>query len=813
MAVQKGRLTPTDTNTDMGSDFYNDPPTVNSVSDVDRIIHNGTQFLRLAMQRPQAVAAARGEDTAPDSLTDSPHYIDKLYAASSSSGIEVIRIDFGLGNRVDTLSIVVWSTQLISDTPADWIVATSIDGTHNQFSEENLIAVTQSVTVSTENPDGNGDQFKHTVVVTTPPIGNGLRFWRLKHGVPGSFDNVTEVEIVPPLNAAITPFNSGGGAGLPGNTFGAGEDILDACWESINNSGLGQFYTIRFNDQTTGSTSITLDDDFSDGEAGTASGTNAFNSARWTENASNSLFIRLNEELSYNISSGDGQLETTFSLVNDSGSNNESGAEIFVVPTTVDAKDKWFAIRALDSSNNVIASEGVGYNTNPTTTGVWFSTRIDSFTDSSGNCDLREIRPLWHNTTLGTDVFTVTFSGSAWLVSGTETGALTDATTGVDYNEGVDASTPVSFIISCTANPSDGEQFTFDLITSQVTKPLTDSGTIGFTRVGSTLQTNKTIGSPVAGLSTDAVTVELYGNTAASINISADDFAVSGTEDFPDIPVFTVERREADGDVIGSPLISSFDVIGNPNASYNDFLDGRVQIAVTASGAINSQFVYIKVNNVLYKYSASSSLGTETGSNSLIGETPSGPITGQIAKDGTHSLQWTHRSGSGGVPFLSYIEYDSTLDVVRLRTLDKDTLQDTTETREVILDISNYDTNELKVFYNQLDFDTLYFVETDLDLNSFNLDDTVSAFLAVNAIDVTLAAGTETSTTVNADVINAWGETLDGKAVTWSVSAGDGAVSPSSSTTGTPSAGRAFTTFTVGSTVGVSTITASVTDT
>ncbi len=383
----------------------------------------------------------------------------------------------------------------------------------------------------------------------------------------------------------------------------------------------------------------------------------------------------------------------------------------------------------------------------------------------------------------------------------------------MDYNEGVDATTPISFVISCTATPAEGELFTFDLITSQVTKPLIGSGTIGLTRVGSTLRTNKVIGTPQSGMSTDSFTIELFGNTTSLINISADDFVVSGTSSFPDIPVFTVERRDSDGDVIGSPLISSFDVIGSPNASYNDFLEGRVQIAATSSGTIGGQFVYIKVNNVLYKYSSTSTFGTETGSNSLIGETPAGPVTGQIAKDGTHSLQWTHKSGTTGIPFLSYIEYDSTLDIIHLRTIDKDTLQDTTDTREVLLNISGYSTNELRTFYNQNDFDTLYFVETDLDLNSFNLDDGISAFLAVNAVDVTLAAGTETSTTVNADVINAWGETLDGKTVTWSVSTGDGAVAPSSSSTGTPTAGRAVTTFTVGSTVGVSTITASVTDT
>ena len=136
---------------------------------------------------------------------------------------------------------------------------------------------------------------------------------------------------------------------------------------------------------------------------------------------------------------------------------------------------------------------------------------------------------------------------------------------------------------------------------------------------------------------------------------------------------------------------------------------------------------------------------------------------------------------------------------------------DTTNTKEVLLDISNYEINQFRVFYDQNDFDTLYFVDGSTNLQSFNLDDRISAFMAVNAEDTTLPAGTAQSTDVNADVINAWGEALDGKSVTFAVTAGDGAVTPSTDTT--ISSGRATTQFTVGSTVGVSTVTATVTET
>jgi hypothetical protein len=161
---------------------------------------------------------------------------------------------------------------------------------------------------------------------------------------------------------------------------------------------------------------------------------------------------------------------------------------------------------------------------------------------------------------------------------------------------------------------------------------------------------------------------------------------------------------------------------------------------------------------------------------------------------------------------LTYLEFDETLDILHLRTLDHDTLLDTTDDKEVLLGISDYDTNRYTAFYHQEDFDTLFYVDSSTNLQAFNIDDRISAFMAVNAEDVTLPAGTAQDTPVNADVINAWGEALDGKTVTFTV-AGDGAVDPSSYVTGTVTPGRATTTFVVGQTVGISTVTATVTET
>jgi len=345
--------------------------------------------------------------------------------------------------------------------------------------------------------------------------------------------------------------------------------------------------------------------------------------------------------------------------------------------------------------------------------------------------------------------------------------------------------------------------FSFDLITAKVNKIITTTGILGITRSSSTHTTNNVVLSPAA-VDTGPVSIELFGNTNGTINIAADNFnVVTGSGTFADVSVFTVERTDNVGLVQGSPMIESFDVIGDPSLTYNDFLDGRVQIACTSSGTSAGE-VYIKINNRLYRYANNISLGTETGGSAIA------TSLAQLDTDGTSSLTWTHESDITGAPFLTYLDYDTTLQIVHLKTIDKNTLLNTTTSKEVLLNISDYDTNRYKVFYDQNDFDTLYYVDSSNNLRAWNIDDRISAFMSVNAQDVSLPAGTAQQTPIEAFVINAWGEALDGKTVTFAVTAGDGAISPSSDVT--VSGGLAETDFTVGSTVGVSTITATVTE-
>ena len=796
MAVQQGELAATDTTKDMAS-FYSDA-VVTTVGDVDRIIHNATQFVRLVLQRPQVELSQGGNTGSPTATVDRPHYTDGLLTAFPTAATNLLL--FGFGTNVKTVTVVVFSTSFVDPTSSKWKVQSSLNNLTAEFDNSNFDAAISSVTQSIES-----GQFKYSILVGVPAVDttlDGLPFWRITHTDAGSFNDVTEVEIIPPLTPTLTYFDTDGS--FASSFSFEKSNILDACFDTTVSPN-GVFYTIRFNDQTVGSTSLDPSDDFSDADAGTAEFTNNFNSARWNESSSNSAFLRVSDVLSYNVATGKGQLETTYAL------GGDFDVSILVNPQTLTTENMWFTIRTLDADNKVIASEGVGFADGvvlPTTSGVFFATYVSNFTNSTADCDLKEARPLWHNTASGTDSFTVAFSGSDWTVSGSQTGALTNAQTGVLYDETVDANTPLEFLISCSATPSAGEKFTFDVITENSKKDPLATDTIGVTRSG-VFQTTRQVltATGTFGMASDDVNIELFGNTDGTVNISADDYEVTitGSAIFPDIAVFTIEKTDAEGDIVGSPLIESFDVIGDSSKNYNDFLDGRVQIACSSSGSSGGGHIYVKIDNVLYKYLNNISLTSEDGSSAVIS------TTAQVDKDGNHSLAWTRESGIGALPFLTYVRFEESLDIIHLQTIDKDTLLDTTNTKEVLLDISNYEINQFRVFYDQNDFDTLYFVDGSTNLQSFNLDDRISAFMSVNAEDTTLPAGTAQSTDVNADVINAWGEALDGKSVTFAVTAGDGAVTPSTDTT--ISGGRATTQFTVGSTVGVSTVTATVTET
>ena len=76
-----------------------------------------------------------------------------------------------------------------------------------------------------------------------------------------------------------------------------------------------------------------------------------------------------------------------------------------------------------------------------------------------------------------------------------------------------------------------------------------------------------------------------------------------------------------------------------------------------------------------------------------------------------------------------------------------------------------------------------YEAYSNADQLQFNTDPDLSAFASVNVEDFSLRAGTSDTTNVIAEVINAWGDPLNGKTVNFIVTNGDGVVNPAQDTT------------------------------
>lgn len=114
--------------------------------------------------------------------------------------------------------------------------------------------------------------------------------------------------------------------------------------------------------------------------------------------------------------------------------------------------------------------------------------------------------------------------------------------------------------------------------------------------------------------------------------------------------------------------------------------------------------------------------------------------------------------------------------------------------------------------WNINDFNSLYGVTVTGtsagQVQLFNMTPTTAAFCNVVSNYRMLAAGTNDTSVVEAQVMNTYGDPLENKTVAFSVTAGDGSLSPASATTN--ASGVAISTYTVGTAITTSTITATV---
>lgn len=614
-------------------------------------------------------------------------------------------------------------------------------------------------------------------------------------------NGVTEVQILDSTDPILEHWNSDGTKAV--SNLVEGSNYYDICYDKADDV----YYAIRFDDTLSGS-SITPDDDF---DSATGS---SFDTSRWVEDTTNSYFQHSNASgtLQLKSSGGDGQLSGNYGIDGDFKLDIE-----LVAAELLSNEDAYFSLEAKDyESGNQYGLSAIRGTYDPpgTTTGNYVSATISYEDTVGGAAEIQDFRlkPEGTDFSLGTIEYTLTYNSSSDEYDVTVSGVSHPAAKpGVPYS--LDSA---SFTVSNISTPSNGQSFdvTVKVAENAIADSTTSSGiTLELERSGTNLysryEESDTPGfntALIGNISSSAtVRPQLYGSPGgASVDVSADNFDVTNGIVVFDTPVFSVVTLDKSGNLTqvagvsdsSGYAIKRFDVIQDPQVEYNRYLAPRVAIATDGTDSGSGGEIYIKVDDTLYRYTKSSlQLDLEDGS------TAATETTGQIPSTGITNFSYNGYSQAG----LSYVEDDNSLGGVYVKSIDTSTL--TSVSDKALLDI---DSADYRFAWNVVDLATLYYVD-GTDLKLFDLNESKAAFVTVTSDKQILSAGTSETATITGEVLNVYGDPKSNKSMTFTVSDGDGAISPA---TGCSDAqGKASTTYTVGSSVGTSTITISVSDT
>ena len=377
-------------------------------------------------------------------------------------------------------------------------------------------------------------------------------------------------------------------------------------------------------------------------------------------------------------------------------------------------------------------------------------------------------------------------------------------------------------------------------MTKEATAISADSVRLAIKRVGSTMYVMKrdnsldidALGGEYSIVSSldceysDSVKFELFvdGTDGSSNDISVSSFVVrdlftsektgvgeDGSADWT-FPVLTVEAYDSGGNVTtvdgitdgGGRVIHSLDVIGQNvlhGGSFSEYY-GNVQLATDSSQYAGE--LYLDVKGDMYKYLKSSLPITATDSGTLAS------ISTTDAAFGTPIRNTLNYNGYTDAGLIYLAENDADpgdglyVNCIRNETMTANAPRKFAWIDEVDEDIRLYATDVYQPH-------VLYGLSTsDLKVYLFNMEEDTASFCNVVSSKQIVGANTGEISTATAQVLNAYGDPLESKTVAFSVSSGDGSVSPSSDTT--DALGEASTTYTVGSTVGTSSLRAVVTD-
>lgn len=574
----------------------------------------------------------------------------------------------------------------------------------------------------------------------------------------------------------------------------------DFYYDIVYDKSTDVYYTIRFNESYNGTagSSFDPDDDFDSLVPG-------FDSVRWEESSTEPNFQHNTSSgtLDYANSADPGRLTTKYYM------DGDFSAQVDVGFNNVTSSGANVSMRAVDyETNNMFLQMGfVGpWRLTDVKDGEWEAVHARITTDTTGGtAALYNLRLDSKELTEGSVQYTLTYDSGAgeWVLTDSVGGSHSNVTPGADYTSG-----PLTLNIVHTGTPSNGAQMVLDINDQHFALPVDTAWDwkIGLQKTGDSYKCRYDEGSGFIDMVTFTNTsdfgarIELFADgNDDTIDLSMDNFDVTGSPAFSNIYVMSIEAVDSIGNVTtvsgltdnDGYLIKRFDII-NDDSDYNSLIGGRVQLATDGEASGN---IFIKVDTDLYKYTkASLPLDSEDGSSADVFK------TAVISSTDSEAFAFNSYSNAG----LCYVEYDVDRGGTYLNTVSTTTMSGTEYESYLDVTSANY-----PFAWDINNYTVLYYVD-GTNLKEYDMDENDVAFCNVVADDKIMSAGTSDTTDVTATVLNVYGEPMSSKTVTFVVSAGSGAVSPSSDCTNV--SGIAETVYTVGATVGTTTITSTASD-
>jgi hypothetical protein len=790
--------------------------TLTGYSDTDRtrFLYNGSQFVKakLAITRPSfAYVGSKSGEVSTFSykdyktvdgkyaLVNEERYIPVATGTPASGNFVIV----GFPAQILASSIVLWSTSNISSY-GNIMIYYTYDNPDEVVSPYYFsVASTEIETYDftekrtpTESPPSG--LYKYTITFTSSIT---ARYFGVLLPNSSAVLKLTEIDVGSSYEPLLSLWNSNG-------VSASSQDLdHDYYYDITYDKSIGVYYTIRYNNEISGTPGVGFfpSDDFNYTSS-------AFNTERWTESASEDAF-------SHNTVSGtavflggafSGRLTTNYYMDGDFTASIDVGFNTFQDP------ESSLYLSAIDKDrNNVFLQMGFhgpwvdGTHIVDGHIGEWSAAYTQTTTDTTGGdayiANLRfNLEGL--SSTISQFLFTYDASSELWTAASGSGGGMASVFPGQSYSFG-----PIdSMSIVHVTTPTNGAQLVLSVnrpvyALSDLTYPW--DWKLGLERSGSTYYCKYDDGSGFINYTTVTDTND-YGallelrvhGIGGAADITLDNFTVTGDDRFDNIHVFSLEAVDTGGNVLVVPgltdssgfIIKEFDVI-NDESDYNSFIDNRVQI--TTDG-LSSGSLYIKVGTDLYKYNKSQfPLMSETGGTAILFKENVIPETSAVA----FSYNAYDQAG------LCYVEYDEGREGTYLKTISTSTCSGVDN--ESLLDVS---TSNYPFAWDVNNYTVLYYVNST-SLKMYDMDENDVAFCNIASEEKIMGAGTATTSAVTATVMNVYGDTLSSKSVAFTVTAGTGAISPSAGCTN--SSGVANTTYTVGASVGITSITAVASDT